>query len=106
MAKCNKINVISFAKLQAILASLLGLVAGILYSFVGFVIDLLVSAELLSHITYATSGLSYGTVLAFGALVGMPLIFALVGFVLGLFEALFYNVYVKWFDAIEVHFWQ
>jgi hypothetical protein len=106
MVQCNKIRVFDFAKFQAIFASLLGLVAGLFYSFGGLVIDVLVSSEILSNITYGTSGLSYGTVLGFGALLGVPLIFAFVGGVLGLFEALLYNVYVKWFDAIEIHFWQ
>jgi len=54
----------------------LGLVCGVLYSFGGVVVDLL------------TIGLNWGTVLAFGALVGMPVIFAAFGFFLGVFIAL------------------
>ena len=106
LVKFNKISVISFAKFQAIFASLLGLSAGLLYSFGGLTIDLMVSAGLLSSIRYGTTGLSYGTILAFASLLGMPIIFALLGFVLGLFEALLYNVYVRWFRAIEINFWQ
>ena len=49
----------------------LGLVCGVLYSFGGVVVDLL------------TIGLNWGTVLAFGALVGMPVIFGALGFFLG-----------------------
>ncbi len=49
----------------------LGLVAGVLYAFGGLVIDLL------------TVGLNAGTALAFMALVGMPLLFGAVGFLLG-----------------------
>ncbi len=49
----------------------LGLVCGVLYSFGGLVVDLL------------TIGLNWGTVLAFGALVGMPIIFGTFGFFLG-----------------------
>ena len=48
-----------------------GLVCGILYAFGGALIDLL------------TVGLNAGTLMAFGALVGMPLIFAALGFVFG-----------------------
>lgn len=45
-----------------------GFACGILYSVGGFFVDLF------------TIGLNWGTVLAFGALVGMPVIFGVVGF--------------------------
>jgi len=54
----------------------LGLVCGVLYSFGGVVVDLL------------TIGLNWGTVLAFGALVGMPVIFGTFGFFSGALIAL------------------
>lgn len=49
----------------------LGLMLGVIYAFGGLLIDL------------ATIGLNWGTLMAFGALVGMPAIFAASGFVLG-----------------------
>lgn len=49
----------------------LGLACGVLYSVGGFVVDLL------------TIGLNRGTAMAFMALVGMPVIFGLFGFLLG-----------------------
>lgn len=104
--KFNKMNVVSFAKLQALLTCFLGFVAGLLYSFGGLVIDVMVSANLLSPAMYETSGLSYGTILAFGAVIGMPVIFALFGFVLGIIEALLYNLYVSRFGAVDIDFWQ
>ena len=54
----------------------LGLVCGVLYSFGGLVVDLV------------TIGLNWGTVLAFGALLGMPAIFGLAGLILGALVAL------------------
>jgi len=54
----------------------LGLICGGLYSVGGFFIDLL------------SIGLNGGTVLAFGALIGMPVAFGLVGFVAGAAGAL------------------
>ena len=48
-----------------------GLALGVTYSVGGFFIDLL------------TVGLNLGTLMAFGALVGMPLISALLGFLIG-----------------------
>ena len=54
----------------------LGLIFGVLYSVGGFFIDLL------------TIGLNGGTVLAFAALIGMPVAFGLIGFVAGTVGAL------------------
>ena len=48
-----------------------GLALGVTYSVGGFFVDLL------------TIGLNLGTLMAFGALIGMPLISALLGFLLG-----------------------
>lgn len=56
---------------------LIGVFLGILYSFGGLILDALVSLELIT--SDETPGLSYGTVLAFGALIGMPIIFGLIG---------------------------
>jgi hypothetical protein len=54
----------------------LGLACGVLYSFGGLVVDML------------TVGLNWGTAMAFMALVGMPVIFGTVGFLLGALIAL------------------
>ena len=56
---------------------------GVLYALGGFFIDLLVSLDLLAAAQMETPGLSYGTILAFGALVGMPLIGAGFGLFIG-----------------------
>ena len=90
MAKVRKIKVLSFAKFQTVLGALIGLIAGILYSFGGFIIDVLVTIGWV--VTSETPGLSYGTVFAFGALIGMPLIGAIIGFIVGLIGTLLYNL--------------
>ncbi len=81
---------------------ILGLAAGILYSFGGLIIDTLVSLEWIT--SSETPGLSYGTVLAFGALIGMPIIFAVFGFAAGLVVAILFNLIAKWFGGINVDF--
>jgi hypothetical protein len=48
-----------------------GLVCGVVYSVGGLIYDAL------------TIGLNWGTAMAFGALIGMPLIFGAIGFALG-----------------------
>jgi len=102
MAKIKKLGVFSFAKFQAVILALFGLVAGIAYSFGGLIVDSLVS---LGWVTSPeTPGLSYGTVLAFGALLGMPVLFAGFGFFAGVIEALIYNLYARRFGGIDLEF--
>ena len=52
-----------------------------LYSLGGLIIDVMVSLKYLDADDMSTTGLGYGTLLSFGALIGMPLIF---GGILGL----------------------
>ena len=98
------INLFSFAKFQAILFGLLGIACGFFYSFGGLIIDALVSLDLLSSETMSIPGLSMGSVLAMGALVGMPALFAIIGFLTGFLEAILFNLWVKFFGEIEINF--
>lgn len=99
MEKLQRIRIFAFAKFQAILMAFVGLLAGILYSFGGLLIDLLVS---LTWITSSeTPWLNYGTLLAFGALFGMPILFAGVGFLLGIIDAILYNIFAKHFGGLR-----
>ena len=101
MAKVKKIKVLSFAKFQTIIMGLVGLVAGILYSFGGFIIDALVTLGIIT--STETPGLSYGTFLAFGALLGMPIVFGIFGFIVGIIGAFSYNLVAKWFGEINFY---
>jgi len=101
MSKISKINILGLMKFQDILFTLMGLLAGIIYSFGGLLIDILVSLDWIT--TDDTPGLSFGTILAFGALIGMPLIGAVIGFIVGFFEALLYNLFAKLIGGFEIN---
>ena len=90
MAELKKIGVLFLAKLQAIIMAVAGLIAGILYSFGGFIYDVF------------TIGINGGTALAFLALIGMPILFAMVGFIAGAIGAVLYNLVAQWFGGIEM----
>ena len=51
-----------------------------------------------------TQGLSNGTVLAFGALIGIPIIFLISGYLLAIIEAILYNFSTKWFNGLKLDF--
>ena len=101
MEKVKQLKILSTAKFAAVIGGFAGLGAGILYSFGGLIIDTLVSIGWIT--TTETPGLSFGTVLAFGALIGMPLIFAVFGFVAGMVGAYLYNKTSKWFGGIKIN---
>lgn len=84
--------------------ALVGMVCGIIYSIGGLIIDALVTIGLLSSESLSSPGLSYGTILAFGALVGMPVIFASIGFLVGIVEAVLYNLFARWFGGLKLNF--
>ena len=92
MRKNRQIKVVSFAVFQAVLMSLVGFIAGILYSFCGLIYDLF------------TTGLSTGTALALLSIIGMPIMFATFGFILGIVEAILYNLFASWFGGINMDF--
>ena len=79
---------------------LVGFLCGLFYSVGGFLIDALVSMEFLS----SAPGLSYGTLLAFGALIGMPLLLGAAGFLLGLVAGLLFNGCLKGINGLQVFF--
>ncbi len=93
MAKIKKINLFSLAKFQAVLMTLVGLIAGIAYSFGGAAYDVI-----------TTGSMNLGTVLAFLSLLGMPVIFGAAGFVIGYLEAILYNFFAKRFNGVELEF--
>jgi len=90
MAKLTKIGVLSLAKFQAVMMALIGLAAGIIYSFGGAIYDIF------------TIGLNEGTALAFLALLGMPIMFAAYGFIIGALGAFLYNLVAEWLGGIEI----
>ena len=86
MEKVNKIDIFLCAKLQGIIAGLIGLFCGVIYATIGTIIDL------------STIGLNAGTALAYLAIIGMPIFFAVFGYVTGLVSAALYNCCSKWFQ--------
>ena len=88
--KIQKIKMLSFVKVLTAIMAFWGLIAGIVYSVGGFIYE-------------AINGiLNPGTALAFWALLGMPLLFAAAGFVLGFLIAIPYNIIAKWIGGIEM----
>ena len=78
--RSSKLDVVSYATTHAEVMACVGLLLGVVYSIGGLFTDLF------------TIGLNFGTLLAFCALVVMPLIAAAFGFVTALVGAVLYNL--------------
>ena len=100
MAEARRLGVFPLAKFQAVLFALIGLLAGMLYSVGGLVIDVLVSSGWMT--TASTTGVGGGTALAFLAIVGMPILFGACGFIVGILEAALYNLSLRWWGGIAI----
>lgn len=92
MAKLRRVGILFLAKLFAIVMAFFGFLAGVLYSFGGAVYDIA-----------TTQSVNAGTALAFLALLGMPVLFALAGFLAGAVGAPFYNRMAQRFGGIELN---
>jgi len=97
------LNILAYAKLQALICGLIGLTAGFTYAFGGLFVDTLVTLGLASSEFWETPGLSYGTVLAMGALPGMSLYGIVIGFVTGGIGAYLYNLSLRWWKGIPLN---
>ena len=92
MAKLTGLGVLFTAKLLGVAMTVAGLIAGILYAFGGALYELF------------TGTLNTGTLLAFEALIGMPIIFGSIGLVAGAVSAVLYNFAAKFLGGIEMDF--
>ena len=92
MARLSHISPRSAAIHTGISAAVLGLIPGVLYAFGGAVFDM------------SMGGPNAGTLMAFGALIGMPLYFGVVSAIIGGLGAWIYNRVADRFGGIEMRF--
>ncbi len=86
-----KLGLKDFILFSGFIGLLLGALLGLIYTGGGFIIDCLASLNLISEESTSAPGLSYGTILAFGALLGMPIIFGIIRLAIDLVSAPLFN---------------
>ena len=104
MTDYKSINVFSFTRFLSVMMGIVGLICGIIYAIGGFFVDVLVSLNILSAVAMSTPGLSWGTVLALGALLAMPLIGLATGLIAGITLSLLYNLLARWLSWVPINF--
>lgn len=89
MTKIKKIKMLAYAKMQAVIMDLSVWLQVAIFS-IGLIYDVF------------TNALSFGTVMAFGAILGMPVIFAVFGYITGIIGVFLYNIFSKWFGDMKI----
>ena len=92
-------TILSLARIQAYLLGLIGLILGLIYAIGGLIYDSFVTLQWIS--SSSSSGLSPGTLFAFGAIVGMPIAFALMGYIMGIVEAACHKILKAKFPSLR-----
>jgi len=90
MKEIKKIGVLSAAKIQAIMMALFGLLLGLFYA--------LISASLGA----SANSLGLGAKLGALAIVILPILYAVFGFIAGAVGAFIYNLAAKWIGGLEI----
>lgn len=90
MKRLTRIGVLSAGLHIGAALTIFGFLCGILYAVGGLFIDL------------ATTGLTPGTVMGFGAVLAMPVLFGVTGFFWGMLGAGVYNLTARMFGGMEM----
>jgi hypothetical protein len=94
MVKLRRVGVFSLAKLQGIIMAIFGLIFGIFYAIIGVTVGSALGA----------TGLLAG--LGFLAIIILPIVYGIFGFIGGAVGALIYNLAAKMTGGIEMSFEQ
>ena len=89
----KRLGVLSVAKLEAIIMALFGLVEGL---FIGALGTVTVSMPMYRQSPWGTLG--------FLAVIVLPIVFGILGFVFGALGAFVYNLIAEWVGGIEMEF--
>ncbi len=90
MSKIKKFGVFSVGKIYAIFMAIVGFIAGILYAIFG--------PELFSQPGTTDFASDFGA----AAIIVLPLVYAILGFIIGVLAALLYNLIAKFVGGIEI----
>ncbi len=93
----RKVGVLSCAKLSGALYAAMGLIIGAVLSLFG-ILGSALGGE------FSPEGLGFGLVFGIGAIIFLPLMYGVLGFIVGAIMAFLYNVVAGYIGGIEVEF--
>lgn len=101
MKTLKKIDVLSFARFQTILMALIGVLAGVMVAFFGFIFQFFAGHWIEEGSSLGHPGM-FGLGLGLAALVILPLVYAVIGFFVGVIGAALFNLVSKISGGIKV----
>ncbi|MBN2346188.1 MAG: hypothetical protein JXO51_07330 [Candidatus Aminicenantes bacterium] len=88
MKTLKRIDVISFAKFQTVLMAIIGVLAGVMFAFFGFIFQAFAGRLTQGDIPWA----GFGAGMGLAALVILPLVYAVIGFISGIIGGALFNL--------------
>lgn len=98
--KIRKLGILSVAKIYAIMMFVISLLIAIPYGLIVIAFSLIGAGTAGGDKALALGG--GGVVMGLGVMIGMPIIYALMGFVFGALGALIYNIFAGIVGGIEI----
>ncbi len=92
MVKIKRIGVLSMGKIYGMLCAIMGLIFGAIMTLVSLV-GLAISSS--------STGM-FGVLFGVGAIIFLPIVYGVMGFIMGLITALLYNLIASWVGGLEV----
>lgn len=90
----------SFAKMQGVMGLVIGLIIGVIYGLIIIAYALLGASMLNGNSSLAVGG--GGVVIGIVAMVGIPIMYGIIGFIGGAIGALIYNLFAGMVGGVEI----
>jgi hypothetical protein len=98
--RIRKLGVLSFAKMQGVMGLVIGLIIGVIYGLIIIAYALLGASMLNGNSSLAVGG--GGVVIGIVAMVGIPIMYGIIGFIGGAIGALIYNLFAGMVGGVEI----
>jgi hypothetical protein len=98
--RIKKLGVLSFAKMQGVMGFVIGLIIGVIYGLIIIAYSLLGASMLKGDSSLAVGG--GGVVVGIIAMIGIPIMYGIIGFIGGAIGALIYNVFASMVGGVEI----
>ena len=98
--KIRKLAILSVAKIYAVMMLVMSLLISIPYGLISIVYALFGAGMMGGNAAFAVGG--GGVVLGIGIMIGLPIFYGVLGFILGALSALVYNIFSGIVGGIEI----
>ena len=98
--RIKKLGVLSVAKMQGVMGLVIGLIIGVIYGLIIIAYSLLGASILKGNSSLAVGG--GGVVVGIIAMIAIPIIYGIIGFIGGAIGALLYNLFAGMVGGVEI----